>query len=1242
MRTYHKTILLLFFFAFFYSRQEGFSQDHRLILQQYLESIRAEKGLSKSDISDWKITNTYTDKNALTYSYLHQCIGGIRIFNAVSPCVIKNNQVTYYANRFYPIKDYPIDGNKAKISETDALQAALEHLQLKTKKNTQIISTSEKEHLYIFHNDELSKKDIRIELVYLPNNRSMRLCYDVSISPLHSSDWWNIRIDAQNGQYIEKNNWTLHCSFEKKQLQYVAKEKAHTTFFPSPPSPLGLANYRAFQLPVESPAYGNRSLITDPQEPIASPYGWHDTNGALGAEYTITRGNNVYAYEDRSDANSPGYSPDGGGSLNFDFPMDLSKQPLQNQDAVITNLFYVNNMMHDILYQYGFTEAAGNFQQNNYGKGGSDQDHVYAEAQDGGGKDNANFSTPSDGQSGIMQMYLWSSAGAYTSHFTVNSPSVIAGNYFSEEAGFGPSLSNPLTSDIILVNDGVGITSDGCTSLQNAAAITGKIALIDRGSCTFTDKVLMAQSAGALAVVIVNNVPGNPFTMSGSTNPNIPAYMISMNLGTSIKNELNVGNSVNVTLGGYVFPPSVDLDGSLDNGIVAHEYGHGLSIRLSGGASNSNCLQNAEQAGEGWSDWLALMTTMKNGDQGTDARGIGNYAISQLPTDGGIRRYPYSTDKNINPENYSMLASSGGVHDIGEIWCSALWDLTWKLVSLEGFDADLYQGKGGNNTALSLVIQGLKLQPCDPGFLDSRDAILAADNLLFNGKYKCLIWEAFAGRGMGASASQGSPYSTGDEMAAYDLPPACMAPPSAPQAMFHVDAVSKCTNTFQFYDQSTSTQLNWNWDFGDTTYSNLQNPSHTYLHAGTYQVVLKVNNSLGTDYDTLQITYAPITAPIVLGNTMVCAGDSTLLTVVPSAGNTVEWMMNGIIISKNTSIVTPPLQNNTNILVHEVENYVLGKVGPADPNFGTGGFHYSGFEGKEYFTTFVPLKIKSAWLKANGDGIRTINLYDANEQLIQANSIFIPNDSGRIMLNIDIPQPGNYSLGVSAYSNLYRNNASAQYPYMLSNILSITGSNATGAPQDFYYYLYDWLVEEDHCIGDTTKIQIQVINNPLAQFNYSAIGNTIYFSDLSTGNPQSWLWHFGDGDSSTLQNPIHTYQQNGSFIVTLSTSNANCQAVTQQKIDILNVGIDNKNTDVFPQIYPSVSSQQTCIYFGKQITEKIQYRILSNDGRTVYSSGTETPVEKIPIDISNFSNGIYFVQIKTTSALYQCKFAVMK
>ncbi|MEZ5230358.1 MAG: M36 family metallopeptidase [Acidimicrobiales bacterium] len=215
------------------------------------------------------------------------------------------------------------------------------------------------------------------------------------------------------------------------------------------------------------------------------------------------------------------------------------------------------------------------------------------------------------------------------------------------------------------------------------------------------------------------------------------------------------------------------LDGDLDNGIIVHEYGHGLSNRLVGGPSNTACLDNAEQMGEGWSDYLTLMFTMSPGDVGPTGRGIGTYALAQPTTGPGIRAFPYSTDLGVDPRTYDDIKTAVIPHGVGSTWTSMLWEMTWSLIDEHGFDPDLAGGDGGNNRALQLVVDGLKLTPCSPGFVDGRNAILDADLIVSGGANRCLIWKAFAKRGLGFGAVQGSTSSVTDGSESFDLPPSC-------------------------------------------------------------------------------------------------------------------------------------------------------------------------------------------------------------------------------------------------------------------------------------------------------------------------------------------------------------------------------------------------------------------------------------------------------------------------------------
>jgi hypothetical protein len=494
-----------------------------------------------------------------------------------------------------------------------------------------------------------------------------------------------------------------------------------------------------------------------------------------GADYTITRGNNVHAYEDTQDNNQPGYSPDGGAALNFDFPLNFNQPATGWWDAAITNLFYTNNMIHDHWYHYGFDEASGNFQEHNYGNGGAASDYVRAEAQDGSGTNNANFSTPDDGSNPRMQMYLWGNGGPALS-MQVNSPVGLAGIYNSTPGNIGaplPAPGAPITADLVLVEDATGDIYDACEAIINGGNISGKIAVIRRGSCTYVDKIVAAEAEGAVAVIMVNNVGGAPVVMGG-TDPGIgiPAIMVGQTDGENLITELINGTTINVDIQDFgPFPHDSDFD----NGIIAHEYGHGISNRLVGGGSNTSCLFNDEQMGEGWSDWFAMIHTIEPGDLGTDARGMGTYANDEPINGGGIRNAPYSTDWTVNNYTYASTNATQSVsqpHGIGFVWCTMLWDLTWKLIDTYGYDNDLINGTGGNNIAMHLIMEGMKMTPCTPGFVEARDAILNADFMLYNSENQCIIWEVFANRGLGFSADQGSAGNREDQTAAFDLPPA--------------------------------------------------------------------------------------------------------------------------------------------------------------------------------------------------------------------------------------------------------------------------------------------------------------------------------------------------------------------------------------------------------------------------------------------------------------------------------------
>ncbi len=395
-------------------------------------------------------------------------------------------------------------------------------------------------------------------------------------------------------------------------------------------------SYEVFAQPKEYPDDGPRSIELDPalDGGDASPFGWHDTDGTPGAEFTITRGNNVYAYTD-IDANNepdPGSAPDGGPLLEFIFPLDLGHDPAAYRPASVTNAFYWLNVIHDVLYGYGFDEAAGNFQENNYGAGGIAGDPILIEVQDGSFTNGITVVTPPDGGSPRIQLGLF-------------------------------TLTNPRR------------------------------------------------------------------------------------------------------------------DSALSSYALSYAVGRAVTLRLVGGPSTVDCLDTQESTGMsvGWSDWIALVLTADPSETATTSRGVGTYIFGQPPTGSGIRDAPYSTDFVLNPLTYDSIKSLSYPFGTGNVWATMLWQVYWELVGEHGFNPDIYGDwtTGGNNLVLQLVIDGMKLAPCHPGFVDGREAILLADEELTGGENRCAIWRGFAARGLGFGAEQGSAGSLTDGVEAFDLPPEC-------------------------------------------------------------------------------------------------------------------------------------------------------------------------------------------------------------------------------------------------------------------------------------------------------------------------------------------------------------------------------------------------------------------------------------------------------------------------------------
>ncbi len=347
-------------------------------------------------------TDYVTAHNGLRTVIWQQVLEGVPVYGGLFVShLTKNEELAAISDRFVPDLAAASSAlpNRSTLVSSPPLTVQ-ESIQRAARNLGQEINTDDIEVLEVrspgvekrqdFGSPEL-RGPVHAQLVWLPvNASSLRLCWQIILTARSRPEMYLVLVDAETGEVLLRHCLTSHIS--------DATYNVYPSDSPSPFSP-GWPTPNSNQPPVT-----NRTSITlSALDTTASPNGW------INDGVNETRGNNVDAHLDRNDNNAPDLPrPQGNPNRVFNFPLDLSLSPLSYGNASVVNLFYWNNFAHDKLYQLGFTEAAGNFQVDNFGRGGLGGDAVQADGQDGGGFDNANFATPPDGFPGRMQMYLFS------------------------------------------------------------------------------------------------------------------------------------------------------------------------------------------------------------------------------------------------------------------------------------------------------------------------------------------------------------------------------------------------------------------------------------------------------------------------------------------------------------------------------------------------------------------------------------------------------------------------------------------------------------------------------------------------------------------------------------------------------------------------------------------------------------------------------------------------------------------
>jgi len=469
---------------------------------------------------------------------------------------------------------------------------------------------------------------------------------------------------------------------------------------------------------------------------------------------------------------------------------------------------------------------------------------------------------------------------------------------------------------------------------------------------------------------------------------------------------------------------------------------------------------------------------------------------------------------------------------------------------------------------------------------------------------------------------------------------------------FSSDMTDFCTApgtvTFSNLSQNALTYL---WDFGDGQTSTVQNPVHTYSALGTYSVTLtSVAGACGQQVSN-QANYINIGAAAPQVVPAYNCGPASLVLHATASG-IVNWYSDAagtILLDTGSSYTTPILNNSTTYYVQSVTANPVNNVGKPD-SIGSGGY-FGSTTNQHYliFDSYVPFKLLSVKVYAGSAGDRTIMLRDASSTVIQTITVTVPAGHSRVNLNFDVPVGTNLQLVGGGNPDLYRNNNnSATYPYTLPGILSITESSASLSPYNVtgnYYYFYDWEVKESDCQSAIVPVEAGIMSAPpVSNYTYIVNGTVVAFTQNAT-QAAYYLWDFGDGTTSTLANPTHTFSTVGTFNVKLVVTNpCGNDSVTQTVVTTTGIADMISFEDSF-SIFPNPAKDKAVVTFILPENSDIKIMIYNSLGALVYSVDKNNELSKgkhmLEINTSTFKSGMYYFELQNKSNKVVRKFFVL-
>lgn len=451
----------------------------------------------------------------------------------------------------------------------------------------------------------------------------------------------------------------------------------------------------------------------------------------------------------------------------------------------------------------------------------------------------------------------------------------------------------------------------------------------------------------------------------------------------------------------------------------------------------------------------------------------------------------------------------------------------------------------------------------------------------------------------------------------------------APIANFVANVTTTCSGEINFTDESDFNPTSWLWDFGDGTTSTDENPTHIYTTDGTYTVTLTVTNDAGTDVktETSYIVVDKPDAPVIEGDT-VCAGEIANL-IATGSGGTLNWFdaaTGGTMISSGGTF-SPSLTSTTSYYVEEVVESPVQSVGPVDNTFGSGSYFGANDLRGLFFDAYAPFILESVKVYAGSAGVRKIQILDGDGgTVIHSGDFDLPAGESVVTLNWSIdPYVGYYMKVTDLPVDLFRiNDGSPSYPYTIPGLVSLTGSNVSGTPYDFYYFFFDWKVREPDCVSERIEV-IGVVDGPAITVSSDVTITAGSSTTLSASGGVTYSWSPATGlDDATSANPIASPTTTTTYTVTVSDAEG-CSSMDSVTVTVLGqIGVENKNETVF-NVYPNPTNSITAI--SGNIEDITGIEVYSVSGQVVQNWSQTSKEGQIFIDLSELERGTYMIHV---------------